>query len=82
LQIVETPTQTSTYVIEAITMKTDHIDIMCTVPNSENGEFKDYIVSKEKMAELLVCDDEDIENLLLQSCLLQSTLQLKTVIAL
>jgi len=47
-------------------MKTDHIDIMCTVPNSENGEFKDYIVSKEKMAELLVCDDEDIENLLLQ----------------
>jgi len=53
-------------VIEAITMKTDHIDIMCTVPNSENGEFKDYIVSKEKMAELLVCDDEDIENLLLQ----------------
>lgn len=52
--------------IEAITMKTDHIDIMCTVPNSENGEFKDYIVSKEKMAELLVCDDEDIENLLLQ----------------
>lgn len=52
--------------IEAITMKTDHIDIMCTVPNSENREFKDCIVSKEKMAELLVCDDEDIENLLLQ----------------